>query len=242
MAEKNLVTAIASEQPEVLARAKGFWDQYSKPIIYVGSAIILLITGWYAYQNFIVLPKEKKANELIFPAENLFDKMASSGFSKDSVNTVLNGGSLEGNKVTGILSIISGYGGTHSGNRAKFIAGASYLQIGEFDKAIKFLKDFDGNGAQQVQSKAYILLGHAYAEKKKTEEALSYYKKAATVNTKDESITPYALLMAASYADAIGKSKDAIDLYKELKEKYPSNESVTNGDVEKHLARLGEFK
>lgn len=239
MAEKNTTTT--TEQPDVVTRAKGFWDKYSKPIIYIGSAFILIIGGWYAYKNFIVLPKEKKASELIFPAENLFDKMASGNFNKDSVNTVLNGGSLDGAKVTGILSIISNYGGTNSGNRAKFIAGATYLQIKEYDKAIKYLKDFDGNGADQIQSKAYILLGHAYAEKKNTDEALSYYKKAARVNSKDESITPYALLMAASYAGAVGKSKEAIDLYKELKEKYPTNSAVSSGDVEKHLAKLGEF-
>ena len=239
MAEKNTTTT--TEQPDVVTRAKGFWDKYSKPIIYIGSAFILIIGGWYAYKNFIVLPKEKKASELIFPAENLFDKMASGNFNKDSVNTVLNGGSLDGAKVTGILSIISNYGGTNSGNRAKFIAGATYLQIKEYDKAIKYLKDFDGNGADQIQSKAYILLGHAYAEKKNTDEALSYYKKAARVNSKDESITPYALLMAASYADAVGKSKEAIELYKELKEKYPTNSAVSSGDVEKHLAKLGEF-
>ena len=239
MAEKNTTTT--AEQPDVVTRAKGFWDKYSKPIIYIGSAFILIIGGWYAYKNFIVLPKEKKASELIFPAENLFDKMASGNFNKDSVNTVLNGGSLDGAKVTGILSIINNYGGTNSGNRAKFIAGATYLQIKEYDKAIKYLKDFDGNGADQIQSKAYILLGHAYSEKKNTDEALSYYKKAARVNSKDESITPYALLMAASYAGETGKSKEAIELYKELKEKYPTNSAVSSGDVEKHLAKLGEF-
>jgi tetratricopeptide (TPR) repeat protein len=238
MAEKTTTTV---EQPDVITKAKGFWDKFSKPIIYIGSAFILVIGGWYAYQNFVVKPKEQKANELIFPAENLFDKMASSGFNKDSVNTVLNGGTLEGAKVTGILSIISKYGGTKSGNRAKYIAGASYLQINEFDKAIKYLKEFDGNGADQIQSKAYILLGHAYAEKKSTDEALNYYKKAATVNPKDESITPYALLMAASYADAMGKNKEAIELYKEVMDKFPASSEVKSGDIEKHLARLGEF-
>lgn len=241
MADKN-TTANVTEQPEVLAKAKGFWDKFSKPIIYIGSAFILLIGGWYAYQNFYVKPNELKANEMIFAAENLFDKMAGATFNKDSVNLVLNGGSLEGNKITGILSVISKFGGTKSGNRAKFIAGASYLQIGEFDKAIKYLKEFKGNGADQVESKAYILLGHAYAEKKNTEEAFSYYKKAARVNAQDEASTPYALLIAASYADAMGKNKEAIELYKELKEKFPANTAVTSGDVEKHLARLGVFE
>lgn len=239
MAETK-VTTTTTEQNEVVTKARGFWDKYSKPIIYVGSAIILLIGGWYAYQNFIVLPKEKKANELIFPAESIFDKMASTNFNKDSVNIVLNGD--KATNVTGILKVISQYGGTKTGNRAKYIAGASYLHIKEFDKAIKYLKDFDGDGADQVQSKAYILLGHAYAEKKNTDEALSAYKKAANVNTKDESITPYALLIAAAYADHTGKTKEAIELYKEIKDKYPTNAAVASGDVEKHLARLGEFK
>ncbi|MFN8248053.1 MAG: tetratricopeptide repeat protein [Ferruginibacter sp.] len=241
MADKNTTATTTVEHPEAYLKAKGFWDKYSKPIIYIGSAIILLIGGWYGYQNFVVLPKEKKASELIFPAEALFDKMASSSFNKDSVNIVLNGGSLEGNKVTGILSIISNYGGTKSGNRAKYIAGASYLQINEYDKAIKYLKDFNANGASQVESKAYILLGHAYSEKKSTDEALSYYKKAANVNTKDEAITGFALFMAASYAEQVGKSKDAIDLYKQLRETYPAYQSVTSGEVDKHLARLGVF-
>jgi tetratricopeptide (TPR) repeat protein len=242
MAEKKVTTTTTTtqEQPDVVAKAKGFWDKYSKPIIYVGTTLIVVIGGWYAYKNLIVLPKEKKASELIFPAESIFDKMGSTGFNKDSVNLVLNGGNSNGTNVTGILKVINQYGGTPSGNRAKYIAGASYLQIKEFDKAIKYLKEFDGNGADQIQSKAYIMLGHAYAEKKNTEEALSYYKKAATVNTNDESITPYALLMAASYASAVGKNKEAIELYKEVKDKYPANPAI--GDVEKQLARLGVFE
>ena len=192
MAEKN-VTTPAAQPADVVTRAKGFWDKFSKPIIYAGSAIILLIGGWYAYKNLIVLPKEKKASEMLFPAETLFDKMSSTNFNKDSVNLVLNGGNNNGTNITGILKVISQYGGTPAGNRAKYIAGASYLQIKEFDKAIKYLKEFEGGGADQIQSKAYIMLGHAYAEKKNIDEALSYYKKAATVNSKDASITPAAL-------------------------------------------------
>lgn len=241
MSEKKVIepTKEVNETVEPLTRAKGFWDKYSKPIIYVGSAIIILIGGWYAYQNFVVAPNEQKASEIIFPAENLFDKMATSGFNKDSVNIVLNGGELEGKKVTGLLKVINQYGGTDAGNRAKYMTGASYLQIKEFEKAIKYLSDFDGNGASQVQSKAYLLLGHAYAEQKKTAEALSNYKKAGHVSEKDEFFSADALMIAASYAEVIGNSKEAISLYEEVKEKYPSNVAVQNGEVDKNLAKLG---
>lgn len=235
-------TTTQTHEHDAVHRARGFWDNYSKPIIYVGSAIILLIAAWFGYQNFVKAPKEQKSAELIFPAENLFDKMASGNFSKDSVNIILNGGDVAGNKVTGLLSIIKNYSGTPAANRANYMVGASYLHLNEFDKAIKYLKEFDGNGATQVQNRAYVMLGHAYAEQKKTSEALDYYKKAATLNEKDEAFTADALLLAATYADETGKSTDAVDLLKKLRDKYPNSPSVQNGEVDKYLAKLGELQ
>lgn len=244
MADKKVIEVVATPNQPVdpLVRAKGFWDQYSKPIIYIGGAFILLVVAWYAYKAFVVEPNEEKASEMIFPAENLFAKMASNGFNKDSVSITLNGGELEGKKITGLLKVINQYGSTAAGNRAKYMVGASYLHIGEFDKAIKYLDDFDGNGATQVQSKAHLLLGHAYAEQKKTGDALTHYKKAAAVNDKDEFFAVEALMVAANYAESIGNTKEAISLFKEVKEKYPSNSAVTNGEVDKYLARLGEVE
>jgi len=52
-------------------------------------------------------------------------------------------------------------------------------------KAISNFKEFDGNGASQIQIKAYILLGHAYVELKKTHDALDYYKKAGSITDLD---------------------------------------------------------
>src|SRR5882762_7338430 len=102
------------EVNEAVQRAKGFWAKFSKPITYVGSAIIILIGGWYAYKFFYKAPKEEKASELVFPAEKIFGKMAAaSSFAKDSVNLVLNGGvTSEGDKVNGLLSVVNNYGGT----------------------------------------------------------------------------------------------------------------------------------
>ncbi len=219
-----------------------FWDKYSKPIIYVGSAFIIAVGAWFGYKEFIQKPKETKANEMIFAAENLFDKMATAGFSKDSSVVVLNGGTLGEQNVTGVLKVASEYGGTGAGNRARYIAGATYLHLKEFDKAISHLKEFDANGATQVESKAYLMLGHAYAEQNKTGEALDAYKKAANVNKKDEGITADALLMAASYAGATGKADEAKKLFNELKGNFPLHNSVRSGEVDKYLARLGELK
>ena len=230
-----------TEQNELLDKAKGLWSNYNKIITYGGSAIIVLLLSWIGYQKLIKEPKESKAGESVFLAERLFDKMATAGFNKDSVNIVLNGGNLQGDNIIGLLKIISNYDGTLTANRARYMTGACYLQIKEFDKAIKYLNDFDGNGASQVQSKAYVMLGHANAEKNNTSEAMNYYKKAAEVNEKDESITPDALMLCGSYAEANGKNEEAMEFYKKIKDKYPNYINTSNGEVEKRLARLGEF-
>lgn len=241
--KNNPVANTKAVETETLAAAKGFWDKYSRPIIYVGGSIIVLLMSYLSYKEFVVAPKELKASEQIFGAENIFDKMAATGFNKDSVNLVINGGQLEGKKITGLLTLIKQFGGTKAGNRAKFIVGASYLQIGEFDKAIKYLSDFNANGATQIESKAYTMIGHAYAEQKKSTDALKFYKKAAEVlDPKDQAFGGDALLLAATYADAIGNSKEAVDLFKQIQTKYPTSPAVSNGDVDKYLAKYGEVE
>lgn len=232
---ENKVTIPVAETNEVLERAKGFWAKFSKPIIYVGSALILLVGGWLAYKNLVLAPKIEKSADVIFPAEQLFDKMTQTGFNKDSINLVLNGGS---GVTTGILKVASTYSGTPAGNRANFIAGACYLHNKEFDKAVKYLKEFSTD-ATQVQTAAYSMLGDAYAELKKNDDALSYYKKAASVNSKDEFMSSESLFKAASFAEATGNTKEAIELYKKIKEDFPKN--IHNSEIEKCLARLGVF-
>ncbi len=240
MADKQ-VKAERSDAEAVVEKAKGFWAAYSKKIIIIGSTLIILLGGYLGYKYFIQIPNEKTANDLIFPAEKLFGVMAgSSSYNKDTVNMVLNGDKTIG--FTGLLKVAASYGGTKSGNRAQYMIGACYLQLKQFDKAISHLKDFDANGATQIQSKAYILLGHAYAEEKKTDDALDYYKKAGSISDLDEGMASEALFIAGRYAEAMGKTKDATELFQTLKDKYPASQRVSSGDVDKYLASLGVTK
>jgi len=222
------------EVNEALVKAKDFWAKFSKPIIYVGSALILGIGGWIAYKNYVKTPNEEKSADLIFPAEQLFDKMTQQGFNKDSINLVLNGGA---NISIGVLKIANNYTGTAAGNRAQYMAGACYLYNKDYNNAVKYLKKFSTN-ATQVQTAAYMLLGDAYSELKKNDDAFDNYKKAIGVNSKDEFMTPEALYKAALFADATGKSSEAIDFFKRIKEDYPKNNHAI--DADKYLAKLGE--
>lgn len=210
-----------------LAKAKDFWSRNSKAIIGVCAAIILLGGGWLVYKNFFKGPKEQKANEAMFKAEEYY--------RMDSVNLALNGDG----QYMGFVKLASKYSGTEAGNLANFYAGSCYIKLGENDKAVKYLKDFSTD-AKQVQAKAYKLLGDAYADLGKNSDALSNYKKAAHHFEEDKAASAEALFMAAYFADRVMKdTKEATDLYKELKDKYPqTNQGI---EADKYLAQMGVY-
>jgi tetratricopeptide (TPR) repeat protein len=234
---KNETISNTIENNEALLAAKNFWDKYRKIIVIFSVIFIGVFVGYFGYKNWYQAPREDKAKDAMFMAESIFDEMSSTQFNKDSVDIVINGSKSK--KITGLLTVIKQFDGTLSAERAKYMVGACYFQIKEYDKSIKWLKDFNANGAKQIQSFSYTLLGHAYAEKKNNSEAFKYYKKAVEANEKDEILTPQSILLAARYAEHINKNEEAIELYKKLKENFPSYLSVTNGDVEKRLAALG---
>ena len=226
MAEKKNVQTIQTNE-EVIAKAKDFWTRFSKPIIGVGGVLLLLVGGYYVYQNFFEKPKEEKAAEAMFKAEEYY--------RLDSVNLALNGDG----QYAGFLRIISKYGGTDAANLARFYAGSCYLKLDDNVNAIKHLKEFSTD-AKQIQQRAYKLLGDAHADMGKNADALDYYKKAAHYFEEDQANSAEALFMAAYLSDRVLKNqKEAIDLFKELKEKYPQTQQGMEADT--YLAQLGVY-
>ena len=211
----------------VIAKAKDFWTRNNKAILIVCGIVILLGGGWLVYKNFFLAPKEAKAAEAMFKAEEYY--------RMDSVNLALNGDGQH----PGFLRVISNYGGTDAGNMANFYAGSCYLKLGDNQNAIKYLKKFDTR-AKQIQARAYKLLGDAYADAGNNSEALSYYKKAGRHFEEDQSQSAEALFLAAYLADRVIKNqKEAIELYKELKEKFPNTQQGYEAD--NYLAQLGVY-
>lgn len=213
---------------EIVDKAIGFWEKNSKKIITVSLAVIVVVGGYLGYKNLIQLPKEQKANEELFAAEN--------NFRKDSFNLALNGSG----STPGFLKVISKYSGTKAANLAHYYAGASYLQMGEFQKAVDQLSDFSPKGAKQVEAKAEGLLGDAYAELKKNDDAIAHYKNAGTIFEEDQAISSEYLFRGAMLSEMTGKTDQAIELYQILKDKYPRTDK--GFIVDKYLARLGVVK
>ncbi|MDP4129896.1 MAG: tetratricopeptide repeat protein [Bacteroidota bacterium] len=204
-----------------------YQDRYGKQTL-IAVVVLLVIVGSYAgYKHFVQEPKEKQGEEAMFRAEDYF--------RMDSVKLALNGDNVN----AGFAKIISKYPDTKAAQLATFYAGSCYLKLGEYDKAVKYLKDFS-TPALQVQAKAYGLLGDAYSELNKKEDAIAAYKKAGSTFDKD-AITSSEYLFRAGYLyESMGRTKEAIDMYQIVKDKYPATQR--GFDIDRYLARLGVVK
>ena len=215
----------AVKHNDSLADMQDFWERNNKSILVVLGAIIILGGGYFGYKYLFRLPEEKKAVEAIAKAQEYF--------ASDSLQLALNGDGRN----AGFLKVISKYGGTPSGNLAKLYAGEIYLQLGDYNNALKYLKDFDANGSVQTQALVYGLMGDACSELKKNEEALENYKKAGTIFEQNQALSSEYLFRAASLYEVMGKNKEAIELFQQLKDKFPRTERGFT--AEKYLGRLG---
>jgi predicted negative regulator of RcsB-dependent stress response len=228
MAEVKPRVRHTSESEQVIERAKDFWTKYGKITTIVAAAIIILGGGWLAYKYMVKAPKEQKAADAIWRAQDYF--------AQDSLQKALKGDG----QAPGFEKIASQYSGTEAGELAGFYAGAISLKLGDNAKAIKYLKDFSTD-AHQVQARAYKLLGDAYANTGKNADALSSYKKAAREFEKDKNNAAQYLMMAAYFADRVmNDKKQAQELYQEILQKYPNTQASDEAD--KYLAQTGIYK
>jgi tetratricopeptide (TPR) repeat protein len=208
---------------EILFKAKRFWTKNQKPLSIVLIAIIVVGGGWYIYKNYVVAPKEEEAQKTMFKAEEYF--------RQDSLKLALNGDQFN----RGFIYVANNYGSTKAGNLAKYYAGLCYLRTGDFNKAVTYLKDFS-TSSKQIQMMAYGALGDAYSELNKNDDAVNYYKKAANEFTEDVNMSSEYLFRAALKLETLGKNSEALQLYKELKEKYPN--TMRGYSADKYIYRL----
>lgn len=208
-------------EPDFLTKVQNFWQTNSKKILILFGAIVLVTVGIYGYKWYNK-NQDIKAQEVMFKAEEFF--------RTDSFNLALNGNG----KDKGFLYVIKNHGGTKSANLAKGYAGICYLQLKDFKKAVENLKDFSSE-SPVFQMVAYGSLAHAYSELGQKEDAINYYKKAASAYEVDDITGGEYLWLAGQLYETMNKNKEAADMYKEVKEKFPK---YKQGEIDKYLYRV----
>ncbi len=208
---------------EVGAQAQGFLDKYQNLILGALVALVVIIGGVFAYNNFYAKPRQQEAVEQMFQAQFQFER--------DSFVLALTN---PGGGYQGFLDIIDNYGGTKAANVANYYAGVSYLNLGKYEAAIDYLKAFNANGLILPAVK-WGAVGDAYAELNDLEKAMSYYKKAANVDN-DDALSAYYLVKVGMLYEKQGDKANARKFYQRVKDDYPQAPDAK--DIDKLIARV----
>ena len=208
---------------EVTEGAQDFFERNARLLSIIAGALLLVVGGFFAYKYLIQMPKEQEAREQMYQAEFQF--------SVDSFALALTnpGGGFEG-----FLDIIENYKGTKAANISHYYAGVSYLQLGSYEAALDYLKDFKAAGHVTPIMK-FGALGDVYSELGNFDSAINNYKKAINAGDNDL-LTSYYMKKLGMLYEHQGDTANALAQYEAIKDKYP--QSVEGRDIDKHIARI----
>jgi TolA-binding protein len=212
------------KEPDPLLTITAFYEKNKKIISNATIIIVVVVGGYFAYTKLYKGPAEEKAaTALSFPQLYL---------QADSLGMALNGDG----KNPGFTKIAKKFDGTAAGNLACYYEGVCYMKMGDFQNAIKSLKNFNGKGTM-VGNMADGLLGEAYMESGNSAQAIESFKK-ATADKDDALVTPMYLYDLGLAYEAGNNTKEAEAAFKRIRDEYPK--SIHARDIDKELARLGD--
>lgn len=221
MADEKTTTVAEEQVVETSSFTKAPAEKYKNLLLILLGAVALGVAGYF-YYTYTIEESNKEAQNAIYPAVYFFEQ--------DSLDKALKGDG----KVLGLLDVAETYSGTKTANLAHFYSGVIYLKQGKYEDAISHLKEFSSSD-YLIQARAYALIGDAYSEQDKFDEAVSYYKKAADYKP-NEQFTPVYLMKLALAYESLNDNKKAADTYDIILTKYPKSPELN--DAKKYKARV----
>ena len=208
---------------ETLNKSEAFFLKYKKAIIYGVLAVIVVIAGVIVYNQYVSAPREDKASTALAKGQEYFQQ--------DLYEKALNG---DGAGYAGFVKVAADYSSTEAGNLANLYAGLCYAGLGKWNEAAKYLEDFDTKDDQMISPAAEGALGNAYAHLNQLDKAVTHLKNAAK-NADNNSLSPTFLIQAGEILESQGKAAEALELYKQVKEKYVY--SMQSQTIDKYIER-----
>lgn len=207
---------------EALSTSEAFLLKNKNLLLGVVIALVVIVGGYLGYKHFISEPKEQKSSEAIFKGEQYF--------GEDNFEVALKGDSLG---YAGFVKLADQFSGTDAGNLANAYAGLCYAQLGKYEDAIKYLDKFSGNDLL-VAPAVMGALGNCYAQVGQLDKAVATLLKAAE-HANSMSLSPIYLIQAGQILEKQGKNAEAVDAYKQVKNKYGNSYQAM--DIDKYIER-----
>ena len=206
----------------MFSKTEDFIDKNKKRILYIVGGLIVVIALIFIYKKSYLAPLEDQAHQEMFMAENYF--------AKDSFKLALNGDG----QYPGFLQIIEEYGSTNAGNLANYYTGICYLRLGQFEEAIRYLKEYTTDD-HLLFATANGALGDANLELGKLDDAIKYYKKAA-YDKPNQFSSPFYLMKLGFVYEKQEQWEKALEVYEYIDKQY--NRTNEGRKIEKYITRV----
>jgi tetratricopeptide (TPR) repeat protein len=203
---------------EVRDQGLDFFERNRKPIIIAVVTLIALVALGLLYQTFIRNPAERNAAEQMQQAQYQFEQ--------DSFSLALTN---PGQGYPGFLDIADEYSGTAAGNLANYYIAVSYLNLGKYEAALDYLRDFDAEGDLLPTMKAGVM-GDLYSELGDMEAALDSYEEAVDEAEENYVIGGYYLNKLGLLLREQGRTEQALDAFRRLKAEYGASPEAAEAD------------
>ena len=210
----NKQTAPVEEQQ--VTKTEAFFEQYKKVIIGGIIAVIAVIVCVILFNNYYLEPRANEASTELGKSQELFEQQQ---YDK---------------ALAGFKKVAEDYSSTDAGNLAQLYIGLCQANLGKWQEAVDALESFSGSNDQMISPAAEGALGNAYANLKQLDKAVEHLKKAAKM-ADNNSLSPTFLIQAGEILESQGKQSEALELYKQVKEKYFN--SMQYQTIDKYIQR-----
>ena len=184
-----------------------FIERYAKQLSIVFGILVLGVLGYFAYQQFILAPKNEEATKSYLSAQK--------NLSEGKEDIALGGKSAAN---PGFQGTYTDYSSTAAGKLSAYNAGLLEFKKGNYQKAYDLLDEFSSGNKVLVALK-YGAMADCQTNLNKNDDALSLLDKASSES--DDPYTSYYFTKKAGIlALALKKNTQAKKYFSEIDEKY----------------------
>jgi tetratricopeptide (TPR) repeat protein len=199
------------------------YEEKKKLVRWVMIGIVVVVAG------ILIINTNRSANEARAAADlgKVFSYV-----DREDFETALNG--VPERNIPGLISIVENYGGTPSGDLARYYAATSLFRLGRYEEALNYFEDFSGTG-DFLKVARLSGLGACYEAMGNHASAAEQFERAALLVGTDAAVPENLFHAARNYA-AAGQKEKAIELYRKLKEDHPN--STFGREADRFISQL----
>ena len=215
-----------NQAAEVIATTGAWVETNKKSIISIVVAVVVIVGGYLGYTYGYQQPREEKAQTLCTVG---WRYVQNSDFE-----TALNG---EGT-FPGYIKIAEDYSGTDGANLANLYAGICFAQQNKYQEALPYLEAYKPGNDQSVSAMALFALAQCYAATNALDKAVETFIEAAE-QADNAALSPMCLVEAGKLLESQEKKAEALKLYEQIKNDYPTSTMVVGSpaEIEKYIER-----